>query len=71
MRPSIKEDGFKYWKLILRFVEYVLTTSHDTKSNTKSIHMKFHIKYDKIEDPDTNIVLQLSSRGIVLVHVIR
>ena len=60
MRPAIKANGFKYWELILCYVDDVLSISHDPTATMKGIQMKFKLKDDKIEEPDTYLGAELS-----------
>ena len=60
MRPAVKENGFKYYKYVLTYVDDVLCLSHDPMSTMKGIQEKFKLKDDKIEEPDVYLGASLS-----------
>ena len=47
----MKPDGFKYWELVLCYVDDVLSVSDSPMRTMKQIKARFKIKDDKIEEP--------------------
>ena len=60
MRPAIGENGFKYWEYVLCYVDDVLAISHKPMKIMRSIQVKFKIKNDKMEEPDTYLGADIS-----------
>jgi hypothetical protein len=60
LRPGIKEDGYKYWEMILCYVDDVLAISDNPEKTLKGIQSKFKLKDDKMEVPDTYLGADLS-----------
>ena len=48
LRPAVKPDGFEYYKMILCYVDDVLSILHDAMQTMKGIQNKFKLKDDKI-----------------------
>ena len=55
LRPAVKPDGFEYYKMILYYVDDVLSISHDAMNTMKGIQHKFKLKDDKIAEPDNSL----------------
>ena len=52
IQPTVKPDhGFKYYEMLLVYVDDVLSVSHDTEVTMKGIQGTFKLKGDKIEVP--------------------
>jgi hypothetical protein len=49
IQPATKPDGFKYYEMLLVYVDDVLCISHDAKATMKGIQGTFKLKEDKIE----------------------
>ena len=60
MRPSVMENGFRYWEYVLCYVDDVLAISADPASTMRGIQSKFKLKDDKMEEPDTYLGAELS-----------
>ena len=60
IRPSVKPDGFEYYKMILCYVDDVLSISHDAMKTMKGIQHKFKLKDDKIAEPENCLGTKLS-----------
>ena len=60
MRPAIKANGFKYWELILCYVDDLLCVHEDPSIALKQIQNNFKFKDDKIEEPATYLGGDLS-----------
>ena len=60
LRPAIKADGFKYWEMILCYVDDLLCIHEDPNIALKQIQAKFKLKDDKMDPPDTYLGGDLS-----------
>ena len=60
MRPAMKSNGFKYWELILCYVDDLLCIHEDPTIALKQIQSNFKFKDDKIEEPQTYLGGDLS-----------
>ena len=60
LKPGIKDDGTKYWEMILCYVDDVLAISHNPKKALEGIQKKFKLKDDKMEIPDNYLRADLS-----------
>ena len=52
MRPAIKGNGFKYWELILCYVDDLLCIHEEPTKALTQIAAKFKLKDDKMDEPD-------------------
>ena len=57
IRPLVKPDGFEYYKMILCYVDDVLSISHDAMKTLKGIQRKFKLKDNKITEPENYLKL--------------
>jgi hypothetical protein len=64
IRPAVKPDGFKYYEMLLVYVDNVLCISHDSEATMKGIQGTFKLKEDKIEVPTSYLGAQTSKRDI-------
>jgi hypothetical protein len=64
IRPGIKPDGFKYYEMILCYVNDVLCISHNPEASMKGIQGTFKLKDDKIEVPTNYLGAQISQKVI-------
>ena len=46
IRPAVKPDGFKYYEMLLVYVDDVLSVSHDAEATMKGIQGTFRLKGD-------------------------
>ena len=61
MRPAMKANGFKYWELILCYVDDLLCIHEDPTIALKQIqNSNFKLKDDKIEEPASYLGADLS-----------
>ena len=60
MRPAMKSNGFKYWELILCYVDDILCIHEDPTIAMKQIQANFKFKDDKMEEPDSYLGGELS-----------
>ena len=51
IRPQVKENGFKYYEMILVYVDDILVVSHDTKPIMDEISSTFRLKEDSLGPP--------------------
>ena len=61
IRPEVKPDGFEYYKMILCYVDDVISILHDTIKTMKGIQHKFKLKDDKIAEPENYLGTGLSN----------
>ena len=47
MRPAIKKNGFKYYEIVLCYVDDVLEISHDPMKTIDVVRRCFTLKNDK------------------------
>ena len=52
LRPAVKANGFKYYEIVLCYVDDILSISHDPHSTLIALTTTFKLKDDKIEAPD-------------------
>jgi hypothetical protein len=64
IRPATKKDGFKYYEMLLVYVDDVLCISHDAEATMKGIQGTFKLKEDKIEIPTNYLGAQISQKVI-------
>ena len=60
LRPAIKADGFKYWEMILCYVDDLLCIHENPNIALKQIQAKFKLKDDKMDPPETYLGGDLS-----------
>jgi hypothetical protein len=60
IRPAVKPDGFKYYEMVLVYVDDILCVSHDPKATMSGIQETFKLKDDKIEKPESYLGAQLA-----------
>ena len=60
MRPAMKSNGFKYWELILCYVDDLLCIHENPTIALTQIQEDFKLKDDKMEEPDTYLGGELS-----------
>ena len=60
MRPAMKSNGFRYWELILCYVDDLLCIHEDPTIALNQIQEDFKFKDGKIEEPDTYLGGDLS-----------
>ena len=56
----MKPDGFKYYEMVLVYVDDILCISHDPKATIRGIQETFKLKDNKIEKPETYLGAQLA-----------
>jgi hypothetical protein len=56
----VKPDGFKYYEMVLVYVDDILCVSHDPKATMSGIQETFKLKDDKIEKPESYLGAQLA-----------
>ena len=64
IRPAVKPDRTKYYEYIMRYVDDILSVSHDTKSILQSLQGQFKLKGDKTEPPDMYFYTQLGTMQV-------
>ncbi len=60
LRPAMKNNGFRYWELILCYVDDVLCIHEDPTIALKQIATRFKLKKDKMDEPDVYLGAELS-----------
>jgi hypothetical protein len=65
MRPAMKSNGFKYWELVLCYVDDLLCIHEDPTIALKQIQTNFKFKDDKMEKPETYLGGDLSQMNNV------
>ena len=60
MRPAIKANGFKYYELVLCYVDDVLAISHDPMKTMNGVRRSFTLKGNKVEEPETYLGASLA-----------
>jgi len=66
IRPAMKENGEKYYEMILTYVDDILCISHKAKETlVEVIKQRFTIKNDAMESPEMFLGAQVSSRIIL------
>ena len=64
IRPVTKPDGFKYYEILLVYVDDVLCISHDAEATMKGIQGTFKLKEDKVEVPTNYLGAQITKKVI-------
>jgi hypothetical protein len=64
IRPGLKPDGFKYYEMILCYVDDILCVSHNLEASMKGIQGTFKFKDEKIEVPTYYLGAQISQKPI-------
>ena len=64
IRPVTKPDGFKYYEMLLVYVDDVLCISHDAEATMAGIQGTFKLKEDKVEDPTNYLRAQITKKVI-------
>ena len=60
LKPAIKSNGFKYWSIILCYVDDVLAINETPEETLKGIQLKFKLKNDKMEIPSSYLGADLT-----------
>jgi Reverse transcriptase (RNA-dependent DNA polymerase) len=63
IRPAVK-DGFKYYEMLLVYVDDVLSISHDAEATMNGIRAIFKLKGDKVEVPTNYLGAQVTRKII-------
>jgi hypothetical protein len=64
LQPAVKADGFKYYEMVLCFVDDVLSVSADPlKTLHQGLQTTFKLKDDKIAEPDIYLGVQLGKKN--------
>ena len=64
IRPAVKSDGFKYYELVLCYVDDVLAMAADPRAILSGLQSVFKLKDDKIEEPEMDLGAQLSKMQV-------
>jgi hypothetical protein len=64
IRPATKPDGFKYYEMLLVYVDDVLCISHDAEATMSGIQTTFKLKGDKVEVPTNYLGAQVTKKII-------
>ncbi len=64
IRAATKPDGFKYYEMVLVYVDDILCVSHDPKATMAGIQATFKLKDDKIDKPEIYLGAQLCQKVI-------
>ena len=59
IRPAVKANGFKYCKMVLCYVDSILSISHDPHATLTALTSTFKLKDDKIAQPNVYLGAQL------------
>jgi hypothetical protein len=51
LRPAVKTDGFEYYKMVLCYVDDMLSVSADPLKTLQGLQSTFTLKDNKIEEP--------------------
>ena len=62
IRPATKHNGFKYYEMLLVYVDDVLCISHDTEATMSGIQPTFKLKGDKVEVPTNYLGTQVTKK---------
>ena len=62
IRPAMKADGFKYYEMVLVYVDDILCISHDPKATMTGLQTTFKLKDDKVEKPEMYLGAELCER---------
>jgi hypothetical protein len=52
LKPAVKPDGFKYYEMVLCYVDDVLVVSHEPMRTIEGVKATFKLKDDKAEAPE-------------------
>ena len=58
----MKADGFKYYEMVLVYVDDILCVSHDPKATMMGLQTTFKLKDDKVEKPEMYLGAELCER---------
>lgn len=64
MRPSVKQDGTKYYSYVLAYVDDILAISEDPDGIMNELRERFTFKNDKVEEPSNYLGARLQKRKI-------
>ncbi len=64
LRPAVKADGFKYYEMVLCYVDDVLSVSADPPKTLQGLQSTFKLKDDKIAEPDMYLGAQLGKMNV-------
>ncbi len=64
LRPAVKADAFEYYKLVLCYLDDILSISDNPKATLTDLTTVFKLKGDKIEPPDIYLGAQLDKMFI-------
>ena len=64
LRPAVKADGFKYYELVLCYVDDVLAISADPAKTLEGLKSTFTLKDNKIEIPDMYLGAMLGQMDV-------
>lgn len=64
MRPSIKQDGTRYYSYVLAYVDDILAISEDPDGIMNKLKERFTFKDDKVEEPSNYLGARLQKRKI-------
>jgi hypothetical protein len=64
LRPAVKADGFEYYKLVLCYLDDILSISDNPKATLTDLTTVFKLKDDKIEPPHIYLGAQLDKMFI-------
>jgi hypothetical protein len=64
IQPATKSNKFKYYKILLVYVDDVLCISHDAEATMKGIQGTLKLKEDKIKIPTNYLGAQISQKVI-------
>ena len=64
IRPAIKPDGFKYYEMLLVYVDDVLCISHNAEATITGIQETFKLKKDKVEVSTKYLGAQITKKAI-------
>ena len=64
IRPAIKADGFKYYEMVLCYVDDVLAISGNPSETLEGLKTTFTLKDNKIEVPDMYLGAQLGQMEV-------
>ncbi|KAI2491177.1 hypothetical protein MHU86_23404 [Fragilaria crotonensis] len=62
IRPAMKADGFKYYEMVLVYVDDILCVSHDPKATMLGLQTTFKLKDDKVEKPEMYLGAELCEK---------
>ncbi len=65
IRPAVKPCGFKYYEMVLCYVDDVICLSHNATETLREVMQgTFKVKQDKISPPNIYLGVQLLKRNI-------